>query len=374
MPTKNLNRGGGLGSNRRRGVTDDRTANKTAKKLPPLKSNITQSTAAASNDILRSQYQRLSGKYSGSAAATAGKSSAKVDSSENELQLNLSTDTADSAANSRPAARQGGRRRGGIKLISSTYNNSSGGGSSGPTRRPSKLKTQQENDPLNSANDTSTLVKSKSRKKILKPRPPDKQINPTGEADTIESSQEQNTNKAQQHTTKPQWTNIVKKVQIHKHQTIKNKNKNLKKKDSFFKKPKSDFVIENTWIPRDPTLQNVSSAATPGNNSAGSNQKSSKKSKRKSSKDKTNKDSSCAVPYNKTDADTPAAETEEERGDDYIKRDDLEDEIRGKHVSSARVILDPTGLSSPTGDVHSAGRSRHETSDNNKGKSLPYGI
>ena len=113
---------------------------------------------------------------------------------------------------------------------------------------------------------------------------------------------------------------------------------------------------------------------SPGNNSAGSNQKSSKKSKRKSSKDKSNKDSSCAVPYNKTHADTPAAETEEERGDDYIKRDDYEDEIRGKHVSSARVILDPTGLSSPTGDVHSAGRSRHETSDNNKGKSLPYGI
>ena len=49
--------------------------------------------------------------------------------------------------------------------------------------------------------------------------------------------------------TNPQWTNIVKRVHIHK---PKIRTRLLKRKE-IAKRKKSDYVIENTWIPREPT-------------------------------------------------------------------------------------------------------------------------
>lgn len=47
----------------------------------------------------------------------------------------------------------------------------------------------------------------------------------------------------------PQWTNIAKKVQIHK--PTKSKARLQRRKDAN-KRKKTEYVIENTWIPRDP--------------------------------------------------------------------------------------------------------------------------
>lgn len=331
----------GMGGNRRRAVdgSEKSSSNKGTKKLPPLKSN----TIETNGDMIQTQYQRLSGKLAGKLSgklSSAGRDESKLESGgdliDRELRLNLSNsiDSTSVTSSSRPAGlRAGGRRRGGIKAaITSTYNinNNNSTGSNNTTRRSSKQKNQTNDQDSTPAitGENNTLVKSKSRKKILKPKPPDKQSE--GETLTQESSdQPQNPTK---NTTKPQWTNIVRKVQIHKHQTIKSRNKNgLKKKDSFFKKQKSEFVIENTWIPRD--------NQTIGSSSASSTQKLNKKSKKKTSK--ANKD------CNTVDNRSVALTLQEER--DY-DNESKEDDNAGnsvspvmsaeKHISSATVTYD----------------------------------
>lgn len=85
--------------------------------------------------------------------------------------------------------------------------------------------------------------KPKPRKKVaVKVKPPDKLLN-----DVETDSTETNSLNA---PASPQWTNIVKKSQIHK-PSLKNKTKLYRKKD-LSRRKRSDYVIENTWLPRNP--------------------------------------------------------------------------------------------------------------------------
>lgn len=95
--------------------------------------------------------------------------------------------------------------------------------------------------------------KTKPRKKVsVKVKPPDKQQEPSGnEISLVTDHHSKDGSWSNNSTNSPaatQWTNIVKRVHIHKLQ--KTKSKSTRKKD-YLKRKRSEYVIENTWLPRD---------------------------------------------------------------------------------------------------------------------------